>query len=253
MRALLTIPSAEPFFFPGGKIGCLLVHGFTGTPKEMRMLADSLIEENFTVLGIRLAGHATQPEDMVRSRYQDWISSVEDGINLLKGCTDQQIIMGLSMGGILSLIAAARYDLKAVVSFSTPCSLPDDPRAKFLPLLAGVIPYINKGKPDWRNLEAQKDHVDYPFYPTRSILELKKLLEVMNSELPNVKIPALFFQSKRDEGIPARSMDFLYDAINSKDKTKLWVDNSGHVVIREPEREIIFTEVKKFVKRVTRN
>jgi carboxylesterase len=75
----------------------------------------------------------------------------------------------------------------------------------------------------------------------------------MNSELPNVKIPALFFQSKRDEGIPARSMDFLYDAINSKDKTKLWVDNSGHVVIREPEREIIFTEVKKFVKRVTRN
>ena len=74
------IPTAEPFFFPGaGKIartGCLVTHGFTGTPKEMRWLGKYLNKDGCTVCGIRLAGHATQPEDMIRSRFSDWLLSM---------------------------------------------------------------------------------------------------------------------------------------------------------------------------------
>jgi carboxylesterase len=251
MDSILTIPTAEPFFIPGGRIGCLLVHGFTGTPKEMRMLANSLAQENYTILAPRLTGHATSLEDMKHATWRDWLASVEDGLNLLKGCTDQQVVMGLSMGGILSLIAAARYDVKAVVTFSAPCALPSDPRAKFLPLLSRFVPLVGKGKPDWQNPEAMKDHIDYPMYPTPSVLQLKKLIEVMNEDLPRVKVPALMVQSRDDHGIPSESMDTLYGKISSADKTKLWVENSGHVVIREPSRELIFTETKKFLKRVT--
>jgi len=251
MTTNLTIPSAEPFFIPGGKIGCLLIHGFTGSPKEMRMLADSLTQEKYTILGIRLAGHATDIEDMRHSTWRDWLASVEDGINLLKGCTNQQIVMGLSMGGVLSLLAAARYDIKGVVTFSAPCALPPDPRAKFLPFITWLVPQVAKGKPDWRNFEAMKDHVDYPSYPTRSVLQLQKLIKVMVDELPKVTVPAMMVQSHSDHGIPAESMDTLFEMINSTDKSRLWVENSGHVIIREPEREVIFTEVKKFIKRIT--
>ncbi len=251
MTTNLTIPTAEPFFIPGGKIGCLLVHGFTGSPKEMRMLADSLAPEKYTILGIRLAGHATDIEDMRHSTWRDWLASVEDGLNLLKGCTDQQVVMGLSMGGVLSLLAAARYDVKGVVAFSAPCGLPPDPRAKFLPYITWLVRQAEKGKPDWRNLEAMKTHVDYPVYPTRSVLELQKLIRLMLEELPKVKVPALLVQSHGDQGIPAESMDTIFEKISSTDKSRFWVDNSGHVVIREPERELIFTEVKKFIKRIT--
>lgn len=246
----LIIPTAEPFFIPGGKTGCLLIHGFTGTPKEMRMLADSLAKENYTVLGIRLTGHATDLEDMRHSTWRDWLASVEDGLNLLKGCTDQQVVMGLSMGGVLSMMAAARYDIKGVVTFSAPCALPEDPRAKFLPYITWLVPQVEKGKPDWRNLDAMQDHVDYPGYPTRSVLQLQKLIGVMLEDLPKVRVPALLVQSHGDHGIPAQSMDTLYEKISSTDKTRFWVENSGHVVIREPERELIFTEVKKFIKRI---
>lgn len=251
MEQQLTIPTAEPFFYPGGRIGCLLVHGFTGTPKEMRMLADSLALEKYTILGVRLAGHATDLEDMKHSTWRDWLASVEDGLNILKGCTDQQVVMGLSMGGVLSLLAAARYDINGVISFSAPCALPPDPRAKFLPYLSWLVPMAAKGKPDWRNLDAMHDHVDYPGYPTRSVLQLQKLIKVMVDELPKVKVPALMVQSQGDHGIPAESMDTLYEKMGSRDKSKFWVENSGHVVIREPERELIFTEVKKFIKRIT--
>ena len=57
------IPTTEPFFFQGdsSKPACLLIHGFTGTPKEMRWMGEYLFRQGYTCLGIRLAGHATRP------------------------------------------------------------------------------------------------------------------------------------------------------------------------------------------------
>jgi carboxylesterase len=72
----------------------------------------------------------------------------------------------------------------------------------------------------------------------------------MRRELPQVKIPVLLAQSKLDSSIPAGSMDIIFREISSVDKSKFWVENSGHVIIREPEREKIFTEVKSFLRRL---
>lgn len=247
----LTMQSAEPFFIPGGMTGCLLIHGFTGTPKEMRMLGDSLAASGYTVLAPRLFAHATRPEDMRRARWQDWLACVEDGINLLKSCTDEQFVMGLSMGGVLTLLAAARYDLAGAVAFSAPSNLSNDPRSFLLPLIGWMNLHIGKGNPDWRNLDAAADHMDYPYYSTRAIVELNKLIAVMRNELPNVRIPILLAQSRKDTTIPADSMDYLFQHIHSTDKSRFWVKDSGHVIIREPEREKIFTEVKSFLQRIT--
>ena len=61
---------------------------------------------------------------MIRSRWQDWLLSVEDGYNLLRSCTDQVFLLGLSMGGVLSLTAAAQLDVRGVVAMSTPYAMP---------------------------------------------------------------------------------------------------------------------------------
>lgn len=247
MQASLTMQSAEPFFIPGGKTGCLLLHGYTGTPKEMRMLGDNLAEAGYTVLAPRLFAHAIQPEDMLRARWWDWAASAEDGLNLLKGCTDQQVVMGLSMGGVLALLTAARFNVAGVVSYSSPWNLPADPRIPFLPLISIFYPNIHKGKPDWHNPEAAKDHKEYPYYPTRSLLQLNRLIKTMRDELPNVNAPVLFVQSRQDHVIPEQSMEYLYQHVSSKKKERLWVEDSGHVVIREPEREKVFLATRKFL------
>jgi len=101
------IPTAEPFFFPGGQVGVLLVHGLTGTPKEMRWMGEYLAQKGFSVLGVRLAGHATNPDNLRKFRWQDWLTSVEDGYHLMKDSTQHVVVAGLSMGGALSLIFAA--------------------------------------------------------------------------------------------------------------------------------------------------
>jgi carboxylesterase len=55
------LKDAEPFFFPGGPDGCLLIHGFTGTPFEMRGLGQYLAARNYTVFGPRLSHHGSKP------------------------------------------------------------------------------------------------------------------------------------------------------------------------------------------------
>jgi carboxylesterase len=251
MSQNLIIPSAEPFFHPGGGVGCLLVHGFTGTPKEMTWFGDHLVKEGHTVLGIRLAGHATTPEDLARTRWLDWLASVEDGINILKGCTQVQIAIGLSLGGVLSLIAATRYSLKAVVAMSTPYGLPNDPRIHFASIMSLLQPKMKKREDDFRDQDAKNAHVDLPFTPSRSMMEVIKAIKELQNVLPQVKVPALLVQSRLDQVVSPASLDGIYEHIGSVDKTKLWVENSGHVIPREPDREIVFSAASDFIRRVT--
>ena len=251
MAQNLIIPTAEPFFLPGGKVGVLLVHGFTGTPKEMRWMGEDLNNNGYSVLGIRLAGHATTPEDLARTRWQDWLASVEDGLNFLRGCTRQQFVMGLSLGGVLSLLAATRYPVAGVMAISTPYGLPDDPRIHIMGVMAFLKPKMEKGDDDFHNADAEAVHVALPYTPSRSMMEVVKAIRVLQAELPTVKVPALLVQSRLDKVVPSNSLDGLFDHIGSTDKTRMWVENSGHVVTEEPDREEVFRAASGFVKRVS--
>ncbi len=245
------LPTAEPFYFPGGPTACLLVHGFTGTPKEMRWMGEYLARRGYTVLGVRLAGHATQPADIVRTRWPDWLASVEDGYHLLRGSSEHVFVCGLSMGGIISLLFASHFPVAGAIALSTPYALPDDWRLRFIKLLYWLVPHVPKGPPDWRNPEAVRDHIDYPDYPTRAILELKDLLVQMQRALPSVSTPVLLVQSRQDGSVAPESMQRIYDCLGTSDKQMLWVENSGHVITREPDRQQVFEAVEAFIQRVT--
>ena len=247
------IPSAEPFFFHRGPTACLLIHGFTGAPKEMRWMGEYLADQGNTVLGVRLAGHATRPADLIRTRWQDWLASVEDGYNLLKDDYTHIFVCGLSMGGILSLLFASRFPVTGVIAMSTPYALPDDWRLRYLKLFRWVIPSVAKGPSDWRNPEAARDHIDYPAYPTRAILEVHYLLVEMRRSLPQVSTPVLLIHSRQDGGVLPENMPRIHDHLGTSDKQMVWVENSGHVITREPERQRAFEAAQAFIQRVTQN
>ncbi|MFH2038189.1 MAG: alpha/beta fold hydrolase [Chloroflexota bacterium] len=253
------IPTAEPFFLPGvgahARTGCLLIHGFTGTPKEMRWMGEYLNRQGFSALGVRLSGHATQPEDMIRSRYLDWTASVEDGYNLLKETADRIFLIGLSMGGILSLLMSTRLKVAGVFAMSTPYRLPDDPRLRFIKQLSTFIKFMPKNDktPDagWFDKESFLEHKSYPKNPVRSIAELSLLMAEMRAALPIVDVPVFLVHSKNDDYVIKDSMQKIYDELGTTDKQMLWVEGSGHVIPREPVREQVFKEAADFIFRVT--
>jgi carboxylesterase len=246
----MIIPTAEPFFFPGNRVGCLLVHGFTGAPKEMRWMGEYLNQQGYTVLGVRLAGHATQPQDILRMHWQDWLTSVEDGYDLLKGCTDHIFVIGLSLGGILTLLFSSQFPVSGLVPISALYAFPNDPRVPLIRILIHIVPWIKKGPPDWHNPEAAIDHVEYPKLPTRGILQLLDLTAVMRASLPKVKAPALIIQSKQDGSVAPHNAEQILAALGSQDKHILWIENSGHVITREPDRLLAFKATDEFIRRI---
>ena len=243
----MIIQSAEPFLYPGNEIGCLLIHGFTGTPKEMRWMGEYLAEQGYSVLGIRLAGHSTKIDDLDHTFWQDWTASVEDGYHLLKGMCKDVFVMGLSLGGVLALHHAAHFPVTGVVGMSTPYELPPDPRRRFIQPLSMFFRSVPKGPPDWHNQDAAEDHIDYPAYPTKGIVQLDALISEFRSTLSDVKVPVLLIHSHTDKGVAPENMNRIYDALGSEDKSKLWLDDSGHVITREPERDIVFKTVAEFL------
>ncbi|HTX91545.1 MAG TPA: alpha/beta fold hydrolase [Anaerolineales bacterium] len=254
-----TISTAEPFFFPGqgrnARIGCLVTHGFTGAPKEVRWLGEYLNRQGYTVCGMRLAGHATRPEDMIRSRWQDWLLSVEDGYNLLRSATDQVFLLGLSMGGILSLTSAASLAVRGVVAMSTPAALPPSPLPVWaVSLLSHVKPYLPKGKvpgSGWFDQAAYRQHVAYPMNPVRSAVELKYLIDEMKAALPKVRVPVLLIHSHDDDYVIKDSMQQIYDRLGTADKKMMWIEGSGHVMTEEPRKETVFKAAAEFIQRVS--
>lgn len=251
------IATAEPFLLLGdrSKPACLLIHGFTGTPKEMRWMGDFLNEKGYTCLGVRLAGHAANPEDMIRSNWTDWTASVEDAFSLLRGLTDRIFLVGLSMGGILSLLMSTRLKVQGVVAMSTPYKLPDDPRLRHIEWISKIVAYMPKSDEEpgatWFDKEAFKDHISYPQNPVRSIGQLNQLLGEMRAALPKIDVPVLLIHSKDDKYVPPESMELIFaDLKNASDKRRLFVTGSGHVVTRDAARRQVFEAALEFIQRV---
>ena len=218
-------------------------------------MGEYLNQQGYTCLGVRLAGHATTPEDMIVSNWTHWVASVEDGFHLLRSMTDKIILVGLSMGGVLSLLMAPQLDVAGVVAMSTPYKLPDDPRLRHIDWIAKMIPYMPKSDEEpgagWFDKEAFKEHISYPQNPVRSIGQLNKLLGEMRVALPKVRVPVLLIHSKDDRYVLPENMEMIFaDLKNTSDKTKVYITGSGHVVTRDAARHQVFELARDFIRRI---
>ena len=141
-------------------------------------MGEYLHKQGYTCLGVRLAGHATQPEDMIRSRWTDWTASVEDGYNILCGLSEDIFLVGLSMGGVLSLLMSTRLAprVKGVIAMSTPSRLPSEYPIWLLELFSRFIKFTPKtNRPPgsgWFDKAAYKEQISYEKNPVRSAAEL---------------------------------------------------------------------------------
>lgn len=219
-------------------------------------MGDYLHRQGYTCLGVRLTGHATRPEDMIRSRWTDWVASVEDGYHLLCGVNQDIFLIGLSMGANLSLLLSTQLKVKGVIAMSTPSRLPTDYPIWLMRLMSFFIKYRPKtNEPPgsgWFDKEAYQDHISYPQNPVRSAAELKKLILAMNEALPKVTVPVLLMHSRDERYVLPDNTETIYARlVNASDKTRLYVTGSGHVLPRDASREQVFKSVVEFIQRVS--
>lgn len=101
-------PKHLAFLWPGGKPATLLVHGFPGTPAEMRPLGRLLQPMGWTVQGLLLPGFGAQYHTLNEHRFEDWLAAVIDALRALRAAGHAPVMLaGYSMGAALAMSAAA--------------------------------------------------------------------------------------------------------------------------------------------------
>src|SRR5664279_2415957 len=137
------VPGAEPFAADGGPIGAVLCHGFTGSPWSMRPWAEHLAAAGLAVTVPRLPGHGTRWQELNQTRWEDWYGELERAFDALRGRCDAVFVMGLSVGGTLSLRLAEQRGTEVAGVVVVNAQLTTERKdAKLLPLLAPVIPSL---------------------------------------------------------------------------------------------------------------
>lgn len=239
---------AEPFFFEGNEIGVLVSHGFTGTTQSMRFLGEYLAEEGgFTVIGPRLKGHGTTPEDMARSTAEDWIRSVELAFGRLQERCDVVFITGLSMGGTLTLYMAGMYpDLIAgaiPINAAVYLHSPDMAMLAYGAETPEMVPGIGS---DIKRSGVTE--LAYEQTPTAAISQLHALMGVTHDLLERVACPTLVFQSRDDHVVKPGNAEFIMAHLGIEEKRLIWLENSYHVATLDNDKELIAEETTAFIK-----
>lgn len=239
-----------PFFFEGNEIGCLLIHGFTNTPLEMRGMGHYLAEKGLTVVGVLLAGHGTSPQDLARMSWHDWVASAEEGLRRLKNCS-YLFVAGISGGGLIALYLGLRHPLGGIIVMSVPVYLKDW-RLRFRPLLRHLKPWYREGRCDLTDPQAWARYyappASYERKPTAAAMSLMELQDLVRENLGRIAVPVLLIYGAKDGTIPLGNAEYIYGHLGSEDKRLLWFENSGHGLVVDSEKEEVWAQSYEFIR-----
>ncbi len=232
--------------------GVVVVHGFTGTPFEVRYLGDRLAEAGHAVHGVLLPGHGTRLEDLDATRWQDWAACVDDAIAGMAARHRRVAVVGQSLGGLLALHAAASHsEISCVASLAAPLWLEGLGglaarlvRAHKMPLRK--LPKL--GGSDVRDRAAKRANPCYPAVPTRALGQLLDFMTVVDGELGRVAQPVLVLHARRDHTAPVRCASRIVDGLTASPDVRLRIlPRSYHLIAVDVERDIVAAEVANFI------
>ncbi|WP_026571741.1 MULTISPECIES: carboxylesterase [Sediminibacillus] len=237
---------AEAFYFAGNEIGVLVVHGFTGTTQSMRYIGEQFAAEGFTVLGPRLEGHGTDPEDMEASTHQDWIDNVEAGLATLKEECSKLFVAGLSMGGTLTLYLAEQHpEINGILPINAAVDIPEMAE-NYRELAKTDTRFVNGIGSDIKRSGIKE--LAYEKTPVKSMGEIVTLTEKVKQNLSNITTPVLIFSSKEDHVVPPENSQLIYDSVSSTEKTLFPLEASYHVATLDNDKEVIANKAIQFIK-----
>lgn len=245
MASVPVLPGAEPIDLPGGPIGVLLSHGFTGTTQSMRPWAEHLAAAGLTVSAPRLPGHGTTVRDMNTTRFHDWYGELERSFDDLRSRCETVFAMGLSMGGTLVLrLAQERAEHVAGVVVVNAALTTERKDAKLLPLLSKVVPSFPGIGSDIKKPGVTE--LAYPKIPLKAAYSLQQAWPVVRRDLHRITCPVLVYRSAEDHVVePVSGRLLLEGCVHAEERV---LTDSYHVATLDNDAPTIFDGSLAFVR-----
>ena len=244
--------SLKRIHMKGSEFCLMLIHGYTGSPHDMKMIAERIHEETgYTVVVPRLPGHGTNGMDFLSTTHRDWIRRVADEYVDLSSEYDKVFVGGLSMGGVLTLILASMFKIPRIVLYAPAVWITVQrklPLAGFISLFRkrGLKRDYAEEKYDDPGMEyLSKEYWRYNWF--KQIYEFYKLQKVSWRRLKYVESPTLVILSKKDGIVPISAGEMIMKNISSREKRMVILEKSGHVITRDVELDTVVNETVRWL------
>lgn len=275
--------SDSAFFMKGNNSrAVILIHGLTGTPVEMKPIAQFLNRKGYTVACPCLANHGEPINVLKWSKWQEFYQSVRK-VMTEGEMTDHRgpiFASGLSMGALLALLLADEFkDRVSGVSCLAPTLFYDGwntPYSKFFLPFGYYTPlryfaYFKEDPPYGIKNEAIRSRIHkyyanakledmenvgqygYPYFPITLFCQLRLLVKHVMKKLPRMNFPVQLIQAKDDDMTSIKNSKFIYDKIGSEVKEMVLLYDSYHVITADHERGLVAEKAEGFFARVSEN
>uniref|UniRef100_UPI0030EF0CFD alpha/beta hydrolase n=1 Tax=Macrococcoides caseolyticum TaxID=69966 RepID=UPI0030EF0CFD len=118
---MLKIKAPQTVYFQGNDHAVLLLHSFTGTTRDMKLIGDALAEADFSYMIPAYPGHGQPIETFIQHSIMDWWKIVEEAYLQLLAQGFQKIsIIGVSLGGLFTLKLVEQFNFHQAIIMSTP-------------------------------------------------------------------------------------------------------------------------------------
>ena len=232
-------PEAEPFFLEGGSTAVLIIHGYLGSPYDVRYLAEKLFQSGYTVSVPRLPGHGTCREDFITKGKKEWLDEVYKSYTELKKIYSEVVIAGFSMGGLLAIHAASEFKPERLILIAP--ALTNKRKLMFYstPLLKYFRKTLNKNcriktyndyEEYLKNEYWSKDWIKAVADIVHLQLNAKKLLKKLESEI-------LLLISESDNTVPVEVSEIVRRITGMKNLTEKRVFKSNHMIFHSGEKD----------------
>jgi carboxylesterase len=252
MSTPAVLPEAHPLSHEGStRTGVLVLHGFTGNPSSMRGIAEAMVALGHHVEMPRLPGHGTTVEDMVTTGWDDWTGEVRDAHGRLAERTDDIVVVGLSMGGALTLWAGLELDGVAGLVCINPATMPQAPEV--LDMIQEMVDDGTEIAPAIGGDIADPDveESSYDGAPLRPLLSfMREGLAPITDRYGELTMPLLLITSRQDHVVEPANSEHLA-ASHGGPVEHVWLERSFHVATQDYDRDDIERMTGEFVARVT--
>ncbi|GAA3618437.1 alpha/beta hydrolase [Microlunatus ginsengisoli] len=250
------LPGCEPYEGGDGPLGVLVLHGFTGAPPSVRPWADRLERDGFRVSVPRLPGHGTTWQEMNQTRWEDWYGEVESSFDELASRCEHTFVCGLSMGGGLALLLAARQGRRvaglSLVNPSVHSTIAEQaergPVMLTMPVIRHVVPSIAAIGGDIAIPDTSEGAYDRT--PLNAAWSLTQLWKVIQKELPRVEQPIRIYRSRTDHVVGPSSLAIITERTRSRDLEVVHLERSYHVATLDYDADLIFSGTSEFFARL---
>lgn|SRR5699024_38727 len=241
----MKIKQPQPFTFEAGNRAVLLLHGFTGHTADVRMLGRFLEKKGYTSHAPIYRGHGLPPEELLKANPAQWWDDVEQAYKHLKNLGYEEIaVCGLSLGGVLGLKLAYSEKVKGVVPMCTPMFFDNETQ-----LSQGFKRFAT----EYKQLQEKEDRtiereVTTLIDDSETLFEqISAFIRDVSSQVDTIYTPTFVVQARNDEMINTDSATYIYNNVETDEKSIKWYEESTHVITLGKEKEQLHNDIFQFL------